>query len=473
MSSGAETERASLWTFGSLALVALCLLPTLQFGLLAWDDELHVAASRTAASVRDWLLTPQLGYPIPVTVASYALDHALFGGAPFGFHFSQIIYQLIACALYFGLSRRLGLSHAGAALALIVFALHPASAEPVSWISGRKDVLCAVFGLAAVWLAFVRARWALAASVVSYALALLSKPSSAPLAVFAVVLPYFFGDRAALARGASAATTASSHLLVRALPYVFVFAPIALLGVRGQAGVGALTPPDEAVSGARALWYALGHHLSVVFLWEETTAKYLPALWPPGFTPRVDLAPLAAAAVIALALFVTRSRLSLRRVVVLGAAWAWLTYLPCSGLFFPLSRFLADSYLYLPLMGVGFMVGAVFDSLRARSRALTGVFWGCALLLVPCFLISSARFADDETLWSHALQRFPHHRRVCRQWANGVARVRGPDAGLQATDVCIARFGPELFVRNRAVLLSRLGRDQEARAWLQANERGL
>ncbi|HTU57561.1 MAG TPA: hypothetical protein VMF89_03990 [Polyangiales bacterium] len=456
-----STERVSLWMIGSLMLVGLCLVPTLQFGLLDWDDALHITASQSAVSARDWLLTPKLGYPIPVTVASYALDHALFGALPLGFHLSQIVYQLLVCGLYFGLSRRIGLSHVGAALALIVFALHPASAEPVSWVSGRKDVLCALFGLAAVWFALSPARSALAASLLCYALALLSKPSAAPLAVFAVVLPHvLYPDRARVDR----------RSLVRAVSYGLVLLPIVVLGVRGQANVGALETSDETMSGAHAAWYALGHHLSVVFLWEEATAKYLP-MWPPGFTPRVDLAPLMAAVIVAVALYCTRARPQLRRVVALGAAWSLLTYLPSSGVFFPLSRYLADSYVFLPLMGAGWIAGALLDSLRAATRAAVGVAWVCALALVPCFLISSARFADDERLWSHALQRFPHHRRVCRQWANGVARVRGPDAGLQATDSCIERFGPELFVRNRAVLLGRLGRSDEAQAWLQAHPR--
>jgi hypothetical protein len=441
-----------LWTFGSLALVGLCLAPTLRFGLLDWDDTLHVTTHPG-----EWLLTPQLGYPIPVTVASYALDHALFAGAPSGFHLSQIVYQMIVCVLYVGLSRALGLSYAGAALAMVVFALHPATAEPVSWVSGRKDVLAALWGLAAVWLGLVRWRWALLGSVVCYALALLSKPSAAPLAVFAVVLPLVLGKRAQL----------RWRWLGRGLPYLLVLVPIALLGLRGQASVGALAASDDALSGWHAAWYALGHHLSVAFLWEETTAKYLPAVWPPGLSARVDLAPLMAAALVALALYSTRG--PLRRVVVVGAAWSVLTYLPSSGLFFPLSRFLADSYLYLPLMGAGWIVGAVFDSLRERSRAVPIVGWACGLALVPCFLISSARFEDDEKLWSHALNRFPHHQRVCRQWANGVARARGADAGLHATDACIERFGPSLFIRNRAVLLGRLGRNAEAQAWLHAN----
>jgi protein O-mannosyl-transferase len=432
------------WLAGSLGLVALCLLPTLQFGLLAWDDKLHLSA----VSARDWLLTPQLGYPIPVTVASYALDAALAGG----FHLSQVIYQLIVCGLYFLLSRRLGLSPPAAALALLLFALHPASAEPVSWVSGRKDVLAGLFGLLAVGLALREARWAWPASVLCYALALLSKPSAAPLFVFAVALapsPSQPPARLADAR----------YRLLRGVPYLLVLAPIAWLGVHGQQSVGALAESLPESSRLQQVWYALAHHLRVLLLWEETTAKYIPAVWPPVFSARVDLVPPLCAACVVLALWFTRGS----RVVVLGAAWALLTYLPSSGVFFELSRFLADSYLYLPLMGAGWVAAGVFDHalglLRPALRRV--VMWlpcACALALAPAFVVSSARFADDEALWTHALGRFPGHRRICRQWANAVADKRGAEAGLAATDACIARFGPELFARNRAVLLGRLGR---------------
>jgi protein O-mannosyl-transferase len=445
------------WLAGALSVVALCLLPTLRFAVLDWDDKLHLAA------IGGGLLTPQLGYPIPVTVASYALDRVLFAGAPLGFHVSQLCYQLIVCCLYFGLSRRLGLSAAASALGLLLFALHPASAEPVSWLSGRKDVLAALWGLVALHCAFGRARWALPLSAACYALALLSKPSAAPFAVFAVVLP-------CLGREMSLRSW-----VARSWPFAVVLVPIALLGVRGQASVGALAAGADDVSGLHAAWYALGHHLSVLFLWEETTAKYLPAAWPPGFSARVDLAPLLCAALVALAWRSTSADAALRRVVLIGASFALLTYLPSSGLFFPLSRYLADSYLYLPLLGAGWVAAAVFDRAcrlerAGLVRAVQAVACTCVLALVPSFLLSSARFADDEALWAHALERFPQHRRVCRQWANAVAQRRGPDPGLRATDACIARFGPELFVHNRAVLLTRLGRTDEAHAWLRERD---
>ncbi|TMQ69146.1 MAG: hypothetical protein E6K81_15620 [Candidatus Eisenbacteria bacterium] len=70
-------------------------------------------------------------------------------------------------------------------LAALAFAAMPAHAECVAWISGRTDIFCALFGLAALWLD-ARARragrpWPGALAALALALALLSKESGVPL----------------------------------------------------------------------------------------------------------------------------------------------------------------------------------------------------------------------------------------------------------------------------------------------------
>jgi hypothetical protein len=166
---------------------------------------------------------------------------------------------------------------------------------------------------------------------------------------------------------------------------------------------------------------------------------------------------------------------ALRRPACFAIAWAALTYVPSSNLI-PLARYLADSYVYLPLIGMAWLVGVVADALvlsvaRASQRAATGLRVALPLALVLLTLsplrASQARFRDDLTLWQHALARYPTSDRVCRQWANASAKLRGAAHGLAATDACIAHFGPALFVRNRAVLLASLGRPDEAQAWLR------
>src|SRR5581483_5237916 len=91
----------------ALALVLAAFLPTLRFRFVNWDDDIHVQANRAvvdpAAPLRERLLTPGLGYPIPVTVASYRLEHRLFGLAPAGYHAGNLLLHLLSCVLVLAL----------------------------------------------------------------------------------------------------------------------------------------------------------------------------------------------------------------------------------------------------------------------------------------------------------------------------------------------------------------------------------
>lgn len=449
------------WLGPLLAIVLVCVAPTLRFGLLAWDDRQHVSANPAVvdaanATARDLLLTPNLGYAIPLTVASYRAEHALFGLTPWPFHATNALLHVLVAALSFALARRMGLSPAAATLAIVLFALHPVVAEPVSWISGRKDLLATAFALGALHFAFIDTPRSRLLALGCYTLGLLSKPSIAALCLPIVLAPLWFGAGSIR----DEYRMIIRHLLRRLAPYALVLLPIAAAGVIGQSQQGAISNTADGLSRARAVWYALGHHVSSALFWEPPTAKYLPTPWPPSWSLRIDLSPWMLATLIIGALCFLRG--GLRKTVGFGAVWAAMSYLPTSGLVLPITRFLADSYLYCALIGLGWIAGAILDGVTAatgtRLRGLAAALpWLTALALMPPFLLSSERFVDDEHLWAHAMGRFPDHPRICRQWANGVAEARGAEQGLAATEQCIAKFGPALFSRNRARLLARLG----------------
>lgn len=471
-----EALRSQRVALVAIALLVLaCTLPTLRFGFLSWDDPEHVTRDPLvlnpgAASLREQFTTPRLGYPIPVTILSYRLDRALFGIEAQGSHATNVVLHVAVCLLAFVLARRLGLSQPAAALAVLWFGLHPVAAEPVSWISGRKDLLAAAFGLIALECSTASSKAWRSVGLGCYALGLLSKPVIAPIALLVPVLRWCSAEPRAREQAPGVMRSA-----LTLLPYAAVLAPIAVLGVLGQRAVGAT---DDAAFGGlsrlHAVWYALGHHASSALLLEEPTAKYVPQPWPPSVPSAVDFAALGLLVLLALAC--ARLRGQTQRAAVFGALFAVLTYLPSASLFFPLTRYLADSYVYLPELGVGIVFAAIFERMRGLASArlvpiLTAMPWAVGVLLGASFLLSSARFSDDLSLWSHARGRFPHHARVCRQWANAVVSAKGPSAGLDAIDQCIAAFGDALFVKNRGIALAQLGRFGEARDALERARR--
>jgi protein O-mannosyl-transferase len=100
----------------------------------------------------------------PLVNLSYAIDRALWGVDPFGFHLTNVLLHMLNVALLFRVAWHVADDHrsitpsdfrpaapiivafAGASL----FAVHPLMTEAVGYISGRSEVLCATFFLAAL-----------------------------------------------------------------------------------------------------------------------------------------------------------------------------------------------------------------------------------------------------------------------------------------------------------------------------------
>ncbi len=99
------------------------------------------------------------GYWRPVYAISLSLDWALWGGRAWLYHLENVLWHLLVVIGLYGLGRRLLARHPSrgrvAFWAALLFAVHPLGVQSVTWISGRKDLMCAAFGVASL-LAFFR-----------------------------------------------------------------------------------------------------------------------------------------------------------------------------------------------------------------------------------------------------------------------------------------------------------------------------
>ncbi len=106
------------------------------------------------------------------------------------YHFSSILYHLIAVVLVYKLLVELHVTQKASLLFSILFSVHPALVHSVAWIPGRNDTLLAVFALAAMLMLLKfgkeQKQKYLYAHLLFFMCALLTKES-------AVVLPVFFG----------------------------------------------------------------------------------------------------------------------------------------------------------------------------------------------------------------------------------------------------------------------------------------
>ncbi|MBX3395712.1 MAG: hypothetical protein KF841_10125 [Phycisphaerae bacterium] len=189
-----------------LLMIALWVYePALAGRFVTLDDYMYVVdndAVRTPSfdSVRRFFSevfhpTTVEGYYQPLTMLSLMLDAAVAGGDgldPFYYHLTNVILHGLNGMLVFGFMRLCLAGRWAAAAAALVFLLHPAQVESVAWISQRKTVLAAFFGLSAMiaylWYGRTGGRGSLVVSVVLMTLAALAKPIVLPLPIAMMLL---------------------------------------------------------------------------------------------------------------------------------------------------------------------------------------------------------------------------------------------------------------------------------------------
>lgn len=148
-----------------VVIAAAVFLPTLGGGFLA-DDFVYVSRFHDLPWTgwprlffREWsegIWGFQLKELRPFAALSFMIDAKLWGGNALGYRLTNLALHLAATALVLRLAWLYSRgSVAAACIAAFGFALHPAHAEPVAWITGRVDLLGTVCALG-FWVAAER-----------------------------------------------------------------------------------------------------------------------------------------------------------------------------------------------------------------------------------------------------------------------------------------------------------------------------
>lgn len=152
-----KDERRLWGAFGFVALaVVLAWSNSLQVPFV-YDDRLEVVGNRTIQDLSQWQLI--LGYNLsrPLTIGSYALNHAVHGDTVLGFHLVNLSLQVLNAGLVLLLGRSLGQlgGHRRplwvGALCAGLWALHPLATESVTYIAGRSELMAGAFVLLGAW----------------------------------------------------------------------------------------------------------------------------------------------------------------------------------------------------------------------------------------------------------------------------------------------------------------------------------
>jgi len=419
------------------ALLAVCALAVLVFlnslgngfaqddrPIIEWNPHVHgVGSVLEAVTTPYWPNTPsRLALYRPVTSATYAVDWSIWGGAPLGFHLTNVLLHAGVTGLLFLLLLGLGAGGVPSAIGAAVFAVHPVHVEAVANVVGRAELLAALFVLAAA-LRFLRPEGGWGRAALIGVLAFLAVGSKESGIVLPGVLFLLLLREGGAPRGLPAALQEEWRCWVAVGSGVGLY-----LLLRG-----AVT--GVAVGGDLAPWYwgeptstAL---LTSVRLWPEYLrlllfpARLLPDYGPGVILPQRELFAPGVLLGLLLGLLTLGLALTLRsRVRLLSLGWLWFvgTVLPVSGLLIENSFLLAERTLYLPSVGLSLGVaGGTAYLLRGEGQARRSLVLGSALLLV---LLGAGRswlqnpvWRSDATLFSYLVERAPENYRARMEMA--------------------------------------------------------
>jgi tetratricopeptide (TPR) repeat protein len=359
----------------------------------------------------------------PIVNFSYALDRSIWGSQVAGFHVTNVILHVVNIVLFYALARRLaedrqrrnpvraGEPRVVAMAAALLFAVHPLMTEAVGYVSGRSELLCGMFFLAA----FLSARrWMIGGRQIDWLLTVVLWMAALASKEIAAVFPFVAAAYGRLVLGGSAADRRRRVLRLH-LPLV----TLAIVAAVVRLGVFVLV---EHPANAIVHWkYAL------VEL--EVTWRYVLLFMMPGsqaifhevapirslLEPRAWFA-LLTIAVIAASAWRVRNVVSL---VSFGICWFLLLLIPSAVLvMLDLGEPMVEHRVYVASCGLflatGVAVarfGAVFERPRHRrlvaTLATAGVFSLCGATIVR-----NAVWSRPVTLWMEAVEGAPDHWRA-------------------------------------------------------------
>lgn len=376
----------------------------------------------------------------PLTLFSFALNYAVHGLSPPGFHAVNVLLHALASGMVLVFARRLLRDDLAAAVAALLFAVHPVHAEAVANIVGRAEILAAVFLLSGLLLllpvppgaatAGPLARPRLAAAAGLFLLALLSKETAICYPALALIALHASGLRRPLTWWLPRAAALLAPL---ALYFPLRYAALEQQLVRSRELGRLLNPlflstPLEHFWGT---WTVLGRYARLLLVPDRLNSDYGMGVFDPAALPDAyTLLGLLAAAALALALLGFRSRGDLPRGLAVCAALWWASYALISNSVLLIGVSVAERLMYWPsaplLMMVALLTVAGWRRLERSGAALARGAAGPAvggLLLAALGVRSAVRsldWADNATLYAADQRTHPRSVQLC----NNLAAVR-------------------------------------------------
>ena len=389
--------------------------PVRPFDLIYFDDPLlltdcpEVQAGLTWAGVKWAFTSVVIANWQPVTNLSFLVVSQFFGAAPGVHHLANAFIHAANAALLFLLLRKMTGATWRSAMAAAIFAWHPLRVESVAWIAERKDVLCGFFFLLtllfygkfadAAKVQSPKSKVFFGASLLAFALALMSKPMAVTLPCVLLLLDIWPLNRI---RNSEFRIRNFKPLFVEKIPFFALMFLFCAVTYWVQHDYAAMTPWAKLGLAPRVA-NAISGYLAypAQLFWPLNLAVIYP--FPKTFDVTQTL--LKAALLVAISIGCL-TQFTRRPWLAVGWFWYLVTTLPVIGIVQVGEQAMADRYTYLPLIGpvvaLVWTAAEIFSPKRGGKMLLTAA----AVLMLATLAVLSARQLQ---FWRNTISLFEHN----------------------------------------------------------------
>ena len=349
----------------------------------------------------------------PMRFISYAIDYYFWGLNPAGYHLSNILFHAVTSLVVFGIVFRCVGSYWCALCSALFFSLNPVQTDSVTYLSGRRDILCALFYLSGFY-CFLRYRThpKVAAYLILtfffYLLALSSKEMGVtlPLLFFAYDFVEVTSSEKRIWKGFKEVWSRYYRLyiplLITGAGYAYYKLFVSYPSTqRGFLGGGIV---NHALSVVKILAY----YLKLLFLPVVLNADYSYNAFPLPHGIR-EAGTFCALVVLAGVFYLIARLLTRGKVIAFGLLWFFITILPVSQVF-PHHELMAEHYLYLPIVGISLVAGYLIREITRgyRFRRTAAGLYVLMLVIFAVRVVDRNRdWKDGLTLWSKTVSTAP------------------------------------------------------------------
>lgn len=402
----------------SLLIIAVVLFthwPSLSSQAVSIDDNMYIIDNNLVQNP-GWISagrflgevfkpTTVSGYYQPVTMISLMMDYA-FGAKADNlhvFHVTNLIIHLLntilAAVFIYMLFKKLWI----AGVTALLFGVHPITLETVVWVSERKTLLAAFFVILAVILYLLnvnkKRKIYFILSILSYSLALLSKPTSLPLPFILLLLDFWPLKRL------------NKQSILNKIPYFVLFMVFSIITLVSQSRSASILLPNEISNS---------NNFSVFF--HNVYFYFQKIFWPFNLSPYYDFSfthNMIIFRIIFTFSLLTLLIMSLRwsKAVFTGLSIYFMMLFPTMGLIGFTHMISSNKYVYLPSLGLLVVIACLLLYLKNRiaslsKRSIASVCLISVLLLtISTEAIASRQYVkhwrDTETLYNYMLKLYP------------------------------------------------------------------